>query len=135
MADNVTQSKRDRATTRVMRAVARRSVVLGPLPVQADDGSYPVIVTLPDDTLGYMENRRKNIGRDANVVVAYPDRMVLIAMRDGQREDAAPVDADASMALFVSWLQSTDMDRPAIRVTARADSRPRPSVEELAYVF
>ena len=135
MADKITQTERDRATTRVMRAVARRSVVLGPLPVRAEDGSYPVIVTLPDDTLGYMESRRNHIGRSANVIVAYPERMVLIAMRDGQSDDAAPVDSDASMALFVSWLQNTDMQRPAIRVTKRAETAARPRVEEIAYVF
>ncbi len=133
MVDNLNASDRDRATTRVMRAVARRSIVLGPLPVRADDGTYPVVVTLPDDTLEYMESRRNNIGRNANVMVAFPERMVLIAMRDGDSDDAAPVDADLTMGMFVYWLQNTDMKHPAIRIAERVETRP--VVEEVAYVF
>lgn len=135
MPEKVGLSVRDLAITRVMRAVARRSVVLGPLPVKAHDGSYPVIVTLPDDTLGFMEDSRNDIGRNANVFVAFPERIVLIAMRDGQSDDAAPVDPRASMAMFVSWLENTDMKRPAIRVERAGAESARPRVEELAYVF
>lgn len=137
MADKVTETERDRATTRVMRAVARRSIVLGPLPVRASDGTYPVIVTLPDDTLDYMETRRDSIGRDSNVVVAFPERMVLIAMRDGQSDDAAPIHRDQMMAMFVYWLQNTDMNRPAIRVADKepGESSSRPRTEDLAYIF
>jgi len=114
-----------------MRNLARRAVNYGPLPVRAADGTYPVIVMLPNDTVGDMEARRDRISRDVNVVVAYPDRMVLIAMRDAVRDDAAEVSPDSDMEMLVLFLRQHPDSTPAIRVgTVEA-----PLIEDLAYAF
>lgn len=125
------ESSRDIVVRRVMRNLARRAINHGPLPVQAEDGTYPVVVVLPEDTVGDMEERRSRVGRDANVVVAYPDRMVLIAMRDAVRENAAEVHPDSPMDMLVIFLREHPDENPAIRVGARM----APRIEDLAYAF
>lgn len=72
---NVVETPREQAIRRVMRSISRRVVNSGPLPVRAKDGSYPVVVALPEDTVADMDERRHRIGPDVNVVVAYPDRI------------------------------------------------------------
>lgn len=114
-----------------MRNLARRAVNYGPLPVQAQDGTYPVVVMLPEDTVGDMEERRGRVGRDVNVVVAYPERMVLIAMRDAIREDAAEVHPDSAMDMLVLFLREHHGETPAIRI-GTVDA---PLIEDLAYAF
>jgi hypothetical protein len=114
-----------------MRSISRRVVNAGPLPVQAEDGSYPVIVALPNDTVADIDDRRSRMSRDANVVVAYPERMVLIAMRDGVRDDPAEIHPDSTMDMLVYYLKNNPEDVPAIRV----GSRTAPRIEELAYAF
>ena len=126
-----TESPREKAIRRVMRNVARRVVNAGPLPVQAEDGSYPIVVMLPDETVADMEDRRDRIGRDCNVIVAFPDRMTLIAMRDGIRDDPAEVHPDSTMEMLVYYLKNNPDTVPAIRV----GSSTAPLLEELAYAF
>lgn len=125
------ETPRDQAIRRVMRSISRRVVAAGPLPVQAEDGSYPIVVALPEDSVGDMEERRQRVSRDVNVVVAYPDRMVLIAMRDGVREDPAEIHPDSTMDMLVFYLKRSTDPVPAIRV----GSRTAPKIEELAYAF
>lgn len=122
---------RDATIRRVMRNLARRAINLGPLPVQTDDGEYPVIVMLPDDSVGDMEQRRNRVSRDANIVVAYPERMVLIAMRDAVREDPAEVHPDSTMDMLVEYLRTHPDAAPAIRVGTLS----APLVEDLEYAF
>jgi hypothetical protein len=129
--DHLTESPREQAIRRVMRSISRRVVNAGPLPVQAEDGSYPIVVTLPDDTVADMEERRNRISRDVNVVVAYPERMVLIAMRDAVRDNPAEIHPDSTMDMLVLFLKTTSDEKPAIRV----GSKTAPRLEELAYAF
>ena len=117
-----------------MRSISRRVVNFGPLPVQAVDGSYPVVVALPDDTVADMEDRRNRISRNANVVVAYPDHMVLIAMRDGNSEDPQEIDSGVTMDMFVHFLRNAGEDVPAIRVSSTNVPLPE-DVQDLAYAF
>lgn len=114
-----------------MRSISRRVVNAGPLPVRAIDGSYPVVVALPDDTVADMEERRNRISRDANVVVAYPERMVLIAMRDAVRDDPAEIHPDSTMDMLVNYIKYNSETIPAIRI----GSVTAPRIEELAYAF
>lgn len=127
----VIESARDRAIRRVMRSIARRVVNSGPLPVQAADGTYPLVVALPEDTVADMEERRNRISRDVNVVVAYPERMVLIAMRDAVRDDPAEIHPDSTMDMLVYYLKNSGEQMPAIKV----GSKTAPRLEELAYAF
>ena len=129
LTDN--ETPREQAIRRVMRSISRRVVHYGPLPVQAADGTYPIVVALPEDTVADTEDRRNRVGRNANVVVAYPERMVLIAMRDGVNDDPAEVHPDSSMDMLVLFLKNNPEDIPAIRV----GSRTAPRIEELAYAF
>ena len=133
--EELTETPRDRVIRRVMRNISRRVVNSGPLPVQATDGSYPIVVTLPEDTVADMEERRNRINRDANVVVAYPDRMVLIAMRDGVREDPQEIPPTTTMAMLVLFLQNAGEDVPAIRVGVASERLDEMDLEELAYAF
>ncbi len=131
-----TESGRDRVIRRVMRSISRRVVNSGPLPVQGSDGSYPIVVALPEDTVADMEARRDRISRDANVVVAFPERMVLIAMRDAAREDPQEIPSTMTMAELVLFLQNAGQDVPAIRVASPDDLVPEDVVlEEMAYAF
>jgi hypothetical protein len=114
-----------------MRSISRRVVNFGPLPVQAKDGSYPVIVALPDDTVSDVEDQRDRISRDANIVVAYPERMVLIAMREAVRDDPAEIHPDSTIDMLVLYIKSHSEEVPAIRV----GSKTAPRIEELAYAF
>lgn len=126
------ESPREKATRRVMRSISRRVVNFGPLPVRAEDGTYPIVVVLPEETVADMEDRRNRISRDVNVVVAYPERMVLIAMRDAVHDDPAEIHPGSTMDMLVFYLRnSAGEDVPAIRVGSVA----APHVEELAYTF
>jgi hypothetical protein len=127
----MSETPREQAVRRVMRSISRRVVNFGPLPVKAKDGTYPVIVTLPDDTVSDMEDQRNRVSRDANIVVAYPERMVLIAMRDAVRDDPAEIHPDSTMDMLVVYIKSHTDDVPAIRV----GSKTAPRIEELAYAF
>lgn len=127
----VHESARDQVIRRVMRNISRRVVNSGPLPVQASDGSYPIVVAMPDDSVADMEERRNRISRDINVVVAYPERMVLIAMRDAIRDDPAEIHPDSTMDMLVFYLKNAPQEVPAIRV----GSKTAPRIEELAYAF
>lgn len=125
------ETPREKAIRRVMRSISRRVVNSGPLPVRASDGTYPIVVALPDDTVAEMEERRNRISRDVNVVVAYPERMVLIAMRDAVRDDPAEIHPDSTVDMLVLYLRSAGEQVPAIKI----GSRTAPKIEELAYAF
>lgn len=128
---NEAETSREQATRRVMRSISRRVVNSGPLPVQAADGTYPIVVALPDELVTDMEERRSRISREVNVVVAYPDRMVLIAMRDGDSDDPAEIHPDSTMDMLVYYLRNTSVATPSIRI----GNASAPLLEDLAYAF
>ena len=126
------ESPREKAIRRVMRSISRRVVSFGPLPVRAEDGTYPIVVALPNETVAEMEERRNRLSRDVNVVVAYPERMVLIAMRDAVRDDPAEIHPDSTMDMLVHYLRNSGSnDVPSIRI----GSTTAPRLEDLAYAF
>lgn len=125
------ESPREQAMRRVMRSLPRRMASVGPLPVVGVDGSHPVVVLLPDDTVEEMETRRLRFGGEVNVVVAYPNNMVMFPMRQNDRDDSMEIHPDASMDMLVVYLRQTGESTSSIRIGARA-SLP---LEELAYAF
>ncbi|MBX6391806.1 MAG: hypothetical protein IRZ08_22930 [Frankia sp.] len=50
------------------------------LTVRNEDGERPVVVVLPDDSLGYLFDRVENYGGSANVVVDFGASVMIIAV-------------------------------------------------------
>lgn len=130
--------ERGTAIRRVMKTVARRAVV-APLPIQADDGTRPVVVALPDDTLKGVVERIMEFGGRANVFVAYPDDLALVELSVGAHEDSHDDEgndlahAATTMSMYVDVLFAAG--GPVSIDLNVSDSAFAQSVQKLTYAF
>lgn len=128
---------RNIATRRVMKTVARRSMVQ-PLPVVADDGTRPVVVALPDDDLKTVFERVEAFGGRANVFVAFADWLALIEFINGSgaHESATEqhVHEATSMAMYVEFLKLHDTP-VSVSLSASAQATAPHGLHQVAYAF
>ena len=129
---------RSTATRRVMKTVARRAAV-EPLPVQARDGSTPIVVALPEDTLKYVVSMVDRFGGHANVFVAFPESLKLIDFTIDHGDITASVHdqtghASMTMAMYVAYLGLNPGTNVNLKVdmSSNADAQ---SVRDVAYAF
>lgn len=128
---------RSLAVRRVMKTVARRSL-LKPLPVQASDGTRPVVVALPEDDLKSVIRRTEEFGNAANVFVPFPDSLALIEFYVDHSDAGAAADQEAhqnsSVAMYVEFLKLHN--GPAKVQVSLSESASAPhGLEQLAYAF
>ncbi len=129
---------RSTATRRVMKTVARRTPV-EPLPVQMRDGSTPIVVSLPEDTLKYVVAMVDRFGGRANVFVAFPESLKLIDFSI-DHNDIYASDHDQrghssmTMAMYVAYLGLNPGTNVNLKVdlSSNADAQ---SVRDVAYAF
>jgi len=128
--------QRSLATRRVMKTVARRAVEQ-PLPVRLSDGTFPIIVTLPDDTVVSVGDRVRKVGGRANVFVAFSTDLALVeflAEATAGEGGSQIAHEDTSMAMFVELLKLHPGESCNITIS-RNVSASAPSVRSLAYAF
>jgi hypothetical protein len=127
------ETEYDQATRRVMQAVARR-VAHNPLPIRLEDGTSPIVVALPTDTVEAIDARLARAGGSANIMVAFPDKIMLITALTAEYDnDIADVAPNSTVEMLIEWLQSTTTGTGSIRLREPRHSLPR--VEELEYAF
>lgn len=128
-------SERSIATRRVMKTVARRSAY-EQLPVQAADGSHPIVVSLPEDRLvDVARHVRSEFNGSANVFVTFHDHIALINFSFAPEVSTGPesqVAGDAtSMAMYVTYLKMHEGPAEITIDMAAASS----NVRDIAYAF
>lgn len=108
-----------------------------PLPVVLDDGSTPVVVALPDDTIESVYRRIEKFGGAANVFVAYPENARLIEMSiadDGEPPAEQSGHGHMSMAMYVDFLLLNPGEASRITI-AVGESVATHETRELHYSF
>lgn len=125
-----------------LRAIKRVGVSLAKiqahhrLPVQLPDGSFPVVVALPTDTLSQVQELVARSG-SANVFVAYDDRMTVIAFRAGAAETPAEftvnVNPGSDADMLVQLLQANAGRGMHISIEEAGYATPEATVAEFSY--
>lgn len=127
---------RSLATRRVMKTIARRAHEQ-PLPVRRPDGTFPVIVALPDDTVVDVGDQVARSGDRANVFVAFDSDLVLIefVVQHGAPDQDAQVAHEAtSMAMYVELLKLDPTHSCTVSIS-RDSAATAPSLRRVAYAF
>lgn len=124
-------SERDAAIRRVMRTVARYGA-RNSLPVTNDDGTSPMVIALPKDSMSDVHDRVVRAGGHANVFVAYEEDIALVVLRceHTEIEDDHPGDLhpDIEIDMFIAAARSSE---PGESFTMKVSSE----VSQLDYVF
>jgi len=126
---------REKVIRRVMRTVAREQA-RSPLPVRLEDGSSPLVVALPGDSVADVFERVGGFGGSANLIVAYAERLKLLSIElnaSSETREPADVHPVASIGMLCDWLDCTPDGSAQIRIND-AFAAP-PVVRELAYAF
>lgn len=111
-----TETIRETAVRRVMRTVARRR--RSDDMVKDQDGRFPIIVALPDDTVEHVESQRLRLGGVANLFVAYPDKLVMLEITDDDGGDADPADVHpgATIEMVLAWIRQKPTQSGTIHI-------------------
>lgn len=131
--------ERDTATRRVIRSLARMQQNLV-LPVQLPDGSKPVVIALPHDSLSEIESKVAHYG-SASVIVAYSDHMSIIAFEKTTGElfstsaSGATVHGDSDIDMLIHLLREQQSSNLAISITKQPLPQTVRPVQELQYSF
>lgn len=125
------------ATRRVMKTIARRQTIQ-PLPVRLQDGSSPVIVTMPDDKLVDIVAQIETTGGRANVFVAFPEGLALVDCAIDSMGDVPETQQsthhETTMAMYVAFLRHSNGEPVTVPVESGAFASS-PSVRDIAYAF
>lgn len=106
------------------------------LPVQLEDGRTPVVVALPDDTIGEVQAQISLYG-SANVVVAYEDKMALIAFQrsvmSGKSDSTVRVNPSSNIDMLVQLLQANAGLGLHISIVDAGHTEPASELAEIEY--
>ncbi|WP_417506203.1 hypothetical protein [Microbacterium sp.] len=120
-----------------MKTVARRTPI-EPLPVRLRDGSTPIVVALPDDSLEYVISMTDRFGGHANVFVAFPEKLKLIDFQMDHNDTSDNGDqhghSSMTMAMYVAFLGLTEGTPASLKVNVSGNPGAQ-SVHEIAYAF
>lgn len=127
------------ATRRVMKALARLASN-GPLPVKLEDGTSPVVIAMPSDSVKDLAKQLKRAGGVANVLVAYPDHFALSALEETPSatsiDEVAEVNQLSDVDMLVHWMRTLPEHGGSFTVTGDKDSGDHaPMVQDMDYVF
>jgi hypothetical protein len=97
---------RDSATRRVMKTIAR-TFDHETLPLVLPDGSRPIVVALPNETISEVVSRVMSIGGRANVAVAFADRFQTFVMNNNASTSLKVIEItqDISVGYFLIRLE------------------------------
>lgn len=126
------------ATTRVMKTIARRGAT-DPLKIIADDGTRPVVVTLPEDDLKSTIERVDAYGGRANVFVAFQDWLALIEcvidVDAPESEEIQAAHGNTTMAMYVEFLKLHVNQAAMINVSISDSASAQSRIKEVAYAL
>lgn len=99
-------SERDETFMRVIKSLSRLRADGLVLPVRRENGAAPVVLALPSDPIGEIEERISAAGGSANLVLALVDRLVVWAWTESTPEnvEAIEVHEDASLDMLQLWI-------------------------------
>lgn len=132
--------KNDRtiATRRVMKTLARY-VSMRSLPIRLADGTSPVVVALPGDSVESLVEQIRTAGGQANVLVAFPEHIMLVGLGDAAStqpiQDYAEVHRLSDVGMLLEWMKTLPESGGAFNVHSDENPHRRPSVREMDYVF
>lgn len=125
-------TRRSAATTRVMKSISRLLISQRDvLPYRRGDRTAPIVVTLPEDTVGSVSEWVADAGGCANVVLAERDGFYIWSW-DGNALasiEAIDVHPDSSMHMLRIYAQRQPESSVSFNVRAAAHAK------ELAYQF
>jgi hypothetical protein len=109
MSDGV-QSDRDKAIIRVMKSLARLRAHGDVLPVRRSTGVAPIVVVLPSDRVGDVEEQVRDAGGVANVIIAETNGFVIWSWdcTVPASEDALQVHEHSTMEMFRLWCEARE---------------------------
>ena len=129
--ESETIGERDQTIMRVMKSLARLRAN-GVILLRNDRGVAPLVVTMPGDRVGAVEDQVREMGGVANVILAFKDNFMLWSWDTTHSgdTDAVNIHEDSSMDMLRLWLAQCEGETTFSLVRASI-SRPR----ELAYQF
>lgn len=130
---NEVLSYRDEVTRRVVKSLARVRASGDMFSVRNQSGAAPIIVTLPEDRVGDVEDRVRGMGGAANVVLAYPENFVIWSW-DSTIDvaiESVDVHEESTMDMLHMWLLRCEGNASNLNVVRSALSNQR----ELSYQF
>ena len=129
MKTELFETKRDQAIRRVMQSLPG-IVATGAL--ISDKHDAPRLVMLPDDTVGYLSEALARVGGTANVVIAFPEKILLMTVTPGVLDDNhVDANAHADMQMLVDWIGAVPDSTASFSVNAKT-AHPLP-VQQLTY--
>ena len=130
-------SDRDKATSRVMRTLARIQLQCS-LPVRLADGRSPVVLALPHDKFSSVVEQVAQYG-DANVAVAYDDHIALLSFtRESMPtagERAFQISRQSDIDMFIQYLKTQANKQTSVKVGGSAIPEVASPLQELEYAF
>jgi len=127
---------RDDATRRVMKSLARPHAS-GALTLQLEDGTRPLVVSLPFEKVSEVVERVRSVGGRANVAVAHAKNFNTLVMDlSGMSATTRPVveiTEDLSMGMFIIKIEANPRKSILFRFQDIEAGVPAAS-QELAYV-
>lgn len=134
MAEISVDDTREIAIRRVMKSLSRLRASGLEFPIMNERGAAPLHIALPTDAVGKVEERVTAMGGAANVIIAFPERFVLIAW-DGEEIDggeAVDIHEHSSIEMLSMWLERC-VGPANVKMIRAASAKPR--VKELEYQF
>lgn len=123
------ETKRDQAIRRVMRSlpgIAASGVLV------TENSDAPLLVMLPDDTVAYLSDALARVGGTANVMIAFPERILLLTITPSVlEENHVEANASAELQMLVDWIGAVPENTASFSVQT-ASAHPVP-VRQLSY--
>ena len=123
MAAELFETKRDQAIRRVMRALPGIAASGALVP---DESDSPLLVVLPDDTVAHLSDELARVGGTANVMIAFPEKILLLRVTPGVlEENHVEADSAADLQMLVDWIGAVPENTASFSVqSARAHAVP-----------
>lgn len=129
MKTELFETKRDQAIRRVMRSlpgIAASGVLV------TENSDAPLLVMLPDDTVAFLSDALARVGGTANVMIAFPERILLLTITPGVlEENHVEANASAELQMLVDWIGAVPENTASFSVHT-ASAHPVP-VRQLSY--
>lgn len=96
---------RSAVSVRVMKSISRLLARRDIFPIRREDGTAPIVITLPDDTIGEVSQWVKETGGCANVILADRNGFSISVWDDDAlpTDDAIDLYAHTNMAMLRAW--------------------------------
>lgn len=126
-----------RATRKVMKAIATGPTRVR-LQYRAEDGTFPLVVALPNENIADVAERVRSVGGSANVAIAFAKNFRIISMtgvdvelNPEEHEDSLDVTHQMSMGMLL--IQFDQRKRSNVHFRAHAQLSAPLETKALAY--